>query len=294
MKRLESNLLNMALSLTLISLVAAGALGGIYMLTKEPIEKTNEANKLKAKTDVLPQVQNVTFAEPDTVTLEDGYLMVVYQALDAESNAVGAAVETADKNGFNGLIRLMVGFDAQGVIQGYSVLEQGETPGLGANMVNWFKTDKNKQSVVGLNPETAKLQVSKDGGDVDAITAATISSRAFLRAVQRAYNAYKEQAQKPVDALSGATALAVPDSLAADSAVAQEVEAEQPAQPELAAEIQPAKPVETQQAPQSAKKTAAKPVVKEKQPASAKAEEPKVEQPQTESQPAAATNDSAK
>lgn len=213
MKRLESNLLNMVLSLTLISLVAAGALGGIYSVTKEPIEKTNEANKLKAKTDVLPTYSNLTFAEPEEVE-QDGYTMVINRAFDAQGNPVGAAVETSDKNGFNGLIRLMVGFDREGNIQGYSVLEQAETPGLGANMVEWFKTDKNRQSIVGLNPANSRLEVSKDGGDVDAITAATISSRAFLRAVERAYNAYQSNGAG-ADALSGATA--VVDSLSLDS-----------------------------------------------------------------------------
>ncbi len=217
MKRLESNLLNMVLSLTLISLVAAGALGGIYMLTKEPIEKTNEANKLKAKTEVLPAFDNLAFDEPIAVE-QDGYQMIIHQARNSDGKIVGAAVEASDKNGFNGIIRLMVGFDNDGIIQNYSVLEQAETPGLGANMVSWFKTDKNRQSIVNLNPEKDKLEVTKDGGDVDAITAATISSRAFLRAVQRAYNAYSQNAASASpDATSGATALAA-DSLALDSA----------------------------------------------------------------------------
>ena len=205
----------MTLSLTLIALVAAGALGGIYMLTKEPIEKTNEANKLKAKTDVLPQFADITFAEPLAVE-QDGYEMIVNRAFNAQGEPVGAAVETSDKNGFNGLIRLMIGFDNDGVIQGYSVLEQAETPGLGANMVSWFKTDKNRQSVIGFNPAENKLEVSKDGGDVDAITAATISSRAFLRAVARAYNAFSQESK--VDVTSGATAVVV-DTVVVDTVV---------------------------------------------------------------------------
>ncbi len=219
----------MTLSLTIIALVAAGALGGIYMLTKEPIEKTNEANKLKAKTDVLPQFADITFAEPLLVE-QDGYEMVVNRAFNAQGEPVGAAVETSDKNGFNGLIRLMVGFDNDGVIRGYSVLEQAETPGLGANMVNWFKTDKNRQSVIGLNPVQSKLEVSKDGGDVDAITAATISSRAFLRAVARAYNAFRQE--KEVDVTSGATAIAV-DTVAVDTAVVDTLPKPVPRKPRL-------------------------------------------------------------
>lgn len=183
----------MALSLTIIALVAAGALAGIYVLTKGPIEATNEANKLKAKTEVLPALQDkdIHFADADTVVLEKGEKIILYRAIDADGNLLGTAVETFDKDGFNGLIKLMVGFDADGVIQGYSVLEQQETPGLGANMVKWFKTDKNNQSIIGRKGE---LRVKKDGGDddVDAITAATISSRAFLRAVNRASKAIEQ------------------------------------------------------------------------------------------------------
>lgn len=287
MKRLESNLLNMVLSLTLISLVAAGALGGIYSLTKEPIEKTNEANKLKAKTDVLPSFSNLTFDEPVMVE-QDGCQITIHNARDNSGKVVGAAVETYDKNGFNGIIRLMVGFDNDGVIQNYSILEQAETPGLGANMVSWFKTDKNKQSIVGFDPKQGKLEVSKDGGDVDAITAATISSRAFLRAVQRAYNAYSENAGSALsDATSGATAL-VADSLATDSAADSTANAVEQVKPE------PVVPVKTTVAPQPQPKQEVK--QPEAQPASAAqpktapAKQP-VAQPTPKATPAKTTSD---
>jgi len=87
------------------------------------------------------------------------------------------------------------------------VLEQKETPGLGTKMVDWFKTDKGNQNVRGKNPVTNKLTVNKDGGEVDAITAATISSRAFLDAVHNAYNAYAKNSDAPgiMDGESGAT-----------------------------------------------------------------------------------------
>ena len=85
----------------------------------------------------------------------------------------------------------MVGFDKAGNIFNYSVLEQKETPGLGTKMVDWFKTDKGNQNIKGKNGGTANLTVSKDGGEIDAITAATISSRAFLLTIQNAYKAFK-------------------------------------------------------------------------------------------------------
>ena len=82
-----------------------------------------------------------------------------------------------------------------------AVLQHAETPGLGAKMQEWFRADKNKQSVLGRNLADGELKVSKDGGDVDAITAATITSRAFLNAVNRAYSAFAG-----TDGLTGATA----------------------------------------------------------------------------------------
>ena len=86
--------------------------------------------------------------------------------------------------------------DKNGNFSGYSVLEHAETPGLGSKMGDWFKnSEKPDQYVIGKNPETTKFSVSKDGGDIDAITASTISSRAFLDALNRAYDSYKNNSK---------------------------------------------------------------------------------------------------
>ena len=121
-------------------------------------------------------------------------------ALEKGGQVVGGAVESNTKKGFSGEIRVIVGFDMDGKILNYSVLQHAETPGLGAKMQEWFRADKNKQSVLGRTIPDGGLKVTKDGGDVDAITAATISSRAFLDAVNRAYSAFAG-----VDGLTGAT-----------------------------------------------------------------------------------------
>lgn len=184
----------MALVLTVISLAAAGALAAVYTLTVEPIAQTKAQKEEQAVRDVLPLYTRI---ETDSV---NG--LAVARAYNGDM-FVGAAVKTED-TGFGGAVKLMVGFDAQGKIVNYSVLEQAETPGLGTKMVDWFKTDKNRQNVCGLNPSEANFTVSKDGGDIDAITAATISSRAFLRAVRKAYDAYAANPQ--ADAASGASA----------------------------------------------------------------------------------------
>ena len=84
----------------------------------------------------------------------------------------------------------MVGFLPDGTIRNISVLEHAETPGLGDKMEK--KKSSWSEQFNGKNPESYKLQVTKDGGSVDAITAATISSRAYADAVDRAYKAYKK------------------------------------------------------------------------------------------------------
>ena len=198
MAKLQSTLLNMILSLTCIALVAAALLSGVYLLTQESIEQQKAEKQLAAISAVLPAYERI--ADPETV---QG--LTVHKAYTGDT-FVGAAVET-ESNGFGGKIRLMVGFDNDSHITGYEVLEQTETPGLGTHIVEWFKNaDKPGQNIIGRQA-TGAMTVSKDGGDVDAITAATISSRAFLEAVNKAYEAYTEG---EVQAASGASQQANP------------------------------------------------------------------------------------
>ena len=110
------------------------------------------------------------------------------------------AVESTT-GGFGGDLKVLVGFDKDGNILGYTILQHAETPGLGAKADKWFQKD-GKGSIIGKNPNKDNLTVKKDGGNIDAITASTISSRAFLLAVTQAYNAYKSG---HVDANTSAT-----------------------------------------------------------------------------------------
>ena len=179
MKKLESTLKNMMLSLTCIAAVAAVALAGVNMLTEQTINAQKEAAKQQAIATVLPAYDHI--AEPEELEL-----LTIYRAYDANDQYVGAAVQTVT-DGFGGKIKLMVGFDADNRIVNYAVLEQTETPGLGTHIVEWFKNEaKPGQNILGRQAN-GRWMVSKDGGDVDAITAATISSRAFLNAVNAAY-----------------------------------------------------------------------------------------------------------
>ena len=195
MAKLESSLKNMLLSLTLISLSASALLAGGYALTKDPIDKAAQDKKDKAIKEVLPQ-GNISLDKPVEIKLE-GFAdaFIVYPAREGEK-LVGCAIETYDNNGYGGKIKTMVGLDSQGNIINYSILETNETPGLGAKASEWVKT---KGDIRGKNPSQESFKVSKDGGEIDAITASTITSRAFIASIKSAYKAfekYQEQSKQ--------------------------------------------------------------------------------------------------
>lgn len=199
MEKLKSTLPNMLLSLTGICVVAGAILAGVNQMTTEPIAASKAASLEAAIKAVTPEFDNKPAEESYMAATYDGDSLRIYPAKKGDE-LVGVAVESSTKKGFGGEIKVVVGFDPDGKLINYSVQKHSETPGLGSKMQDWFRTDKNKQSVIGRTLTEDGLKVSKDGGDVDAITAATISSRAFLDAINRAYSAYKS-----VDEASGAT-----------------------------------------------------------------------------------------
>lgn len=184
---MESTLKNMVIVLCTITLVASIAVGGVYTLTKEPIAAAKIAKTNNAIKEVMPPFDNDPSAEMLTQEI-DGETVKIYPA-KAGGELKGYAIETFSKNGFGGTIMLMVGMLSDGTINSISVIEQRETPGLGD------KIEKSKSNFAvqfeGKNPETFKLAVKKDGGDIDAITASTITSRAFADAVDRAHKIFK-------------------------------------------------------------------------------------------------------
>ena len=203
MKKLESTLTNMVLVLMGVAVVMGGVLAFVNHLTEGPIND----QKAKALADGIKTVMvsdDIVVAKTDTVRQNDAkgkeMTYIIYQARDAQGKELGAAVESTT-GGFGGDLKVLVGFDAEGKILGYTLLEHAETPGLGAKADKWFQRGE-KGDIIGKTP-TEPLTVSKDGGQVDAITASTITSRAFLLAVNNAYNAYK--ATPATDAESGAT-----------------------------------------------------------------------------------------
>lgn len=184
-KKLESTLRNMALSLFIICGIMSAALGYVYSLTKGPIENAEKQKVNNAIKLVVPEFDNDPGSEVYKVDDLDFF--------PAKKNGqlVAVAIKTYSNNGFSGYISVMVGIKPDGTIFNTSVMEQKETPGLGTKMTE----PKFKDQLNGKNPQQYKINVKKDGGDVDAITAATISSRAFCDAVNRAVSAHQKHLQ---------------------------------------------------------------------------------------------------
>lgn len=202
MKKLESSITNMVLVLVGVALITGGILAYVNHITEAPIKLQAEKTLADGIKAVMGGVQ-LSVAENDTIkqTIKGKEaVFVIHKTVDSNKQDLGVAVESTT-GGFGGDLKVLVGFDKDGNILGYTILQHAETPGLGAKADKWFQKD-GKGSIIGKNPNKDNLTVKKDGGDIDAITASTITSRAFLLAVIQAYNAYKSG---HVDANTSAT-----------------------------------------------------------------------------------------
>ena len=182
MKKLESTLPNMFIVLTLIALVSAAALAFTYGQTKPILDEQARQKQIQAVAAVIPAEFDNEPTE-ETVTVDEYPGVEIYPA-EQGGNRVGTAVRSYSDDGYGGTVTVMVGFDTDGEITGTTVLSHAETPGLGAKMTE----ESFREQFVGMTVDD-RLQVAKDGGRVDAITAATITSRAFCDAVNRAWAA---------------------------------------------------------------------------------------------------------
>jgi len=189
MAKKESSFKNMVLTLSLITTVAAVALGFVYKYTTAPIEQVKKDELKKSINLVVPGADKGKIVEI-SVKPDDGTDSLYFYEVIVDDKRIATAVKSYTDKGFSGRFTLMVGFDTAGCIIDNNVLEHKETPGLGD------KTSKSKstwnEQFKGKNPSSFKLKVKKDGGDVDAITAATISSRAYCDALQRAFDTYSK------------------------------------------------------------------------------------------------------
>ncbi len=192
MKKLESSLSNMLLVLVGFSVVIGALLAYVNHLTQGEIEK-KKAAQLQAGIVSVMGNSSIKVTKTDSVNeVIDGKTadFVIHNISDSQGQPLGAAVESAT-SGFGGPLKVLVGFDTTGKILGYTILESSETPGLGMKAGDWFQKG-GKGCVIGLSPADGDLTVTKDGGKVDAITASTITSRAFLKAINQAYGAWNK------------------------------------------------------------------------------------------------------
>ena len=188
MSKKESTFISMVLSILFITLISGFALGFVNDLTIEPIAKAKLAKKINALKLVLPEFDNNPVAELKMVKPEFTKDSIEVYPAYKDGKFIGAAVVGSSEKGFSGLIKIMVGFTTDGTIKNIAVLYQKETPGLGTKMKDesFLKQFRNK------NPSNFNLKVKKDGGEVDALTGATISTRAFSESAKMAYDVFME------------------------------------------------------------------------------------------------------
>jgi len=187
MATIKSSFVNLLLTLTIVTLVAGLSLGYVYQWTKEPIAQAQMAKQLKAIESVVQGYDNNPVLEKYKVVTPDGKDSLEFFPAKRGEELIGMAIKARSSKGYSGDIWIMVGFNMTGEIQNIFVVEHKETPGLGSKMT----TPGFVNQFLGMNPEQMNLKVKKDGGDVDGITAATISSRAYAEAVQLAFDTFK-------------------------------------------------------------------------------------------------------
>ena len=192
MAKKESTFLNMLITLFVVTFVASTALAYVYEITKEPIAAARLAKKLEAIDQVVAGYDNNPVEDMYTIPASNGSDSLEVYPARKNGELVGAAIRSYSKNGYGGLIWIMVGIMPDGKIENVAVIEHKETPGLGSKMSD----PAFKNQFEDLDPSKVTLKVKKDGGDIDAITAATISSRAFCDAVELAVESYEKGGSK--------------------------------------------------------------------------------------------------
>jgi Na+-translocating ferredoxin:NAD+ oxidoreductase subunit G len=186
MAKKESSFINMVLTLAIVTAIASFTLATVYNLTAEPIAQAREAKRQFAISQVVPEFDRL---ESRKVAPPGGGDSLEFNFAFSNNELVGVAINTWTNRGYSGRITAMVGLDPSGKIIDVVHLQHAETPGLGDKIEkgksNWSDQFK------GLDPATANIRVTKDNGQIDAITAATITSRAYCDAIQRAFDTFK-------------------------------------------------------------------------------------------------------
>jgi electron transport complex protein RnfG len=178
-------ILKTAISLFLICAVAAGAVAAVNAVTKDTIAANSAAAANEAKSAVLPEA-----ASFEDVTLGDG--AVGYIGKTADGTVAGYVFNTA-ASGYGGKLDVMTGFSADGAVTGVAILSIEETPGLGMNA----KRDSFLSQFTGTNGDLTVIKNAEPGeNEILALTSATITSRAMVKAVNAARAYYTEVSGK--------------------------------------------------------------------------------------------------
>lgn len=191
----ESTFLNMTLTLFIISLVSALVLGYIHKITEEPIIQAENKKLKDAISIVVPGADNAEI-KTDTIPIHSdfGSGNLELYTLTIDGNIIGSAIKSFSNNGFGGTMSVMVGFDMDGKIINSDVLKHQETPGLGDKTSK--KVNPWNNQFIGKDPKNEIIKVKKDGGVIDAITSATVSSRAYCNAIEKAYASFMQYNKK--------------------------------------------------------------------------------------------------
>ena len=188
-KNKSSSLFNMTVILTLVCAGSAFMLGLVHSLTEKPIAEAKKQKEIQAISEVVyTNFNNNPYEEVHLITTADGKDKLSLYPVRQNKHMNSVAIKTFSDNGFGGRIELIVGFFLDGTINKYKVISHKETPGLGTKVAE----EKFSSQFQGLNPGKGYFKVKQDGGEIDAVTAATISSRAVVDAIQKAYDAYNK------------------------------------------------------------------------------------------------------
>jgi Na+-translocating ferredoxin:NAD+ oxidoreductase subunit G len=195
-KRPKSNFINMVLALVLVTVVSSASLGLVFDVTKDRIAAAKEAKKLRAIVAVTVDGYDNDLAKGSFALSSKGLKRPLeFYPAKKEQQLLSTAVKSYSPQGFSGDIVVMVGVLPDGAIHQVKVVEQRETPGLGTKI----ESNRFLKQFVGKALGSFNFKVKKDGGEVDAITAATISSRAFTAAVELALTKYRDHTQQALN-----------------------------------------------------------------------------------------------
>ena len=192
------NLIKMVVALTVISVVAGYLLATTNKITKAPIAAARLAEKLDAMKKVLPPYDNDPVT--NTCIVQEAGKQWTFYVARKQGVFAGAAFEAVSDQGYNGTIRILAGILPDNNVKGLEIVEQAETPGLGAKISDSaFKDQFQGKSIF-----RTRWAVKKDGGDIDAITGATISPRAVVSALKTGLEVYTNHFDK-ISATGGKT-----------------------------------------------------------------------------------------